>query len=322
MICSCPKCNATIELDHAQIPEEGVATNCAFCNVHIQFVRESFAKMAYYKAAQKSCFRCGNHLGHTLDCPFCHALYPDFFVAVDSSAVRRQTRERNRQHLIASFKGFKLSLPNFKASAAQKSHLKSIPQPVIGKQSAFGKIHLSRNMLVALVSLLLIAIIGSGGYTVYARQKAEQTYLEIFFKALYGIKSGADLSTKTHTKYVKELTSAQSSGLRMLPRATSDEEMRLTKVKTEVDKLIQQLNPPAEKFAKPYENLGKLNEQYGRLHALAISPPASLPALNEAIKTHGDSFSRQSKELKSSFTEEMADELKNAKQRYTILKDF
>ncbi len=321
MVCKCPKCNANIELDHTQIPDGGVATNCIYCKVHIQFVRESFARMAYYKAAQKSCFRCGKHLGTALHCPSCHTFYPDFFVAVDYAVVKRQTRERNRQSLIASFSGFKLSLPSFKSAGYYKPT--SAPSfSKSGADSMKSKFSLSRNMVVALVCLLVITAAGAVGYSVHARHKAEQVYLETFFKALYGIKSGADLGNKTYTKFVKELTVAQSSGLRVTPRATPDEEVRLNKVKTEVDKLILQLNPPPEKFAKPYENLVKLNQQYGKINSLALQPPPSLTVLNEAVKKQGDEFARQSQELKSSLNEELADELKNAKQRYKILNDF
>jgi hypothetical protein len=277
--------------------------------------------MAYYKAAQKSCFRCGKHLGTSLHCPSCHAFYPDFFVAVDSAVVKRQAREKNRQNLFASFSGFKLSLPSFKAAGAYKSA--SAPSlSKFGTDGLHSKFSLSRNMVVTLVCLFVITAAGTAGYSVYSRHKAEQIYLETFFKALYGVKSGADLGSKTCTKFIKELTSAQSSGLRVAPRATPDEEMRLNKVKTEVDKLILQLNPPPEKFAKPYENLGKLNQQYGKINSLALQPPSSLTAFNEAMKKQGDEFARQSQELKSSLTEEMADELKNAKQRYKILNDF
>jgi hypothetical protein len=305
-----------------QIPAAGMATKCTACNARLQVVRESFARMAYHKAEEKSCAQCGNSLGHTLHCPACGVVYPDFLVAADPAIIRRQARDRRRQHFLSSFQGISLSLPSFKSAGAEKATPRYSPQRATTSAKSSSAAASSRRIPILIVSLLVLAAIIGGGYTAYARHKAEQIYVQTYFKTLYGIKTGFDLCSKTNSKIAADWKSAMDGGRPFTPRLAADEEARLGKVKTEVEKILQQLNPPPEKFATSYEQLGKLNGRYAQLHNMTLSQSASLPALTDALGKYTTEFNKQAQELKASFSEEMTEEMKQARLKYKPLKDF
>jgi len=318
----CPKCNASIEHDHATIPNDGLATKCPACNARIQLVRESFAKMAYYQGSRKSCSNCGSQLGHSLHCPSCSVVYPDFFITADPADIRRQARERRQQSRFASFKGISFSLPEFKSRTSAQKTSSYTPQRVTPKTApSTAKPHAKRLPLLIILLIIIVAIAG-GGYTAYARIKLEKTYTESYFKALYGIKTGQELTIKLSSKIALDWKAAQDSGRVFAPKISPDEDIYIKNIKTEVDKLVNQLKPPAEKFAKANEKLIALNNQFAQSYTLAVAPPNSLAALSDGLAKTGEQFTKKSLELKSSLDAEMLNELKTAKQTYKVLKDF
>jgi predicted Zn finger-like uncharacterized protein len=319
----CPNCNTAIEQDHATIPSSGLMTKCPACNAKIQLVRESFAKMAYYRRENKSCATCGNQLGHSLHCPSCNAVYPDFFIAADPAAIRRQARESRKKARFTSFQDLNFSLPSFKSNAASKKSSSYTPQRVTTKTPARDTAKSSSTRIPVLIILFIVIIaITGGGYTAYARHKVEKAYTESYFKALNGIKTGQELATKLSSKLAADWKAAQDSGRPYAPKIAQDEEIYIKNIKSEVDKFVHQLKPPTERFEKANEKLIALNNQFAQSHTLAVAPPNSLAALTDASSKSGEQFKKTSQDLKASLDEEMQTELKIAKQTYKSLKDF
>ncbi|MBT0662878.1 hypothetical protein KI809_01085 [Geobacter pelophilus] len=321
MTCLCPKCGASIEMDHTGIPSEGLKTACPVCKARLQIVRESFARMAYGSSSGKSCASCGGQLGTGLNCTVCGVLYPDFFMAADPAVIKRHARELKRQQMLAVFKDVEFSLPSFKGSGAGKPKLAYSAKAVVkGSRAASG---MSRSLPALIGVIVLIVAVFGGGYVMYTKNKAEKMYVETYFKALYGIKTGNDLSTKVISRIATEWKSAQDSGRSFAPFPSAEDLTKLNKVKSEVEKIIaKQLADPPDKFAASREGLVKLNGQYGRLHALASTPPNSLPELNDAFGKASASFAESAKSLKSTLPEVMTAELENAKKKYKNLREF
>ena len=322
MTCLCPKCSAPIELDHSGIQNEGLKTDCPACSARLQIIRETFARRAYGSTSGKSCASCGGQLGAGLVCSDCGALYPEFFVAADPAVIRQQARELKRQRLIGAFKNIEISLPSIKGGRTVQS-VPGYDVRTVVKGSDYSTQAKTRSLISLIAGIVIVAAVLGGGYSIYATNKAEQLYVGTYFKALYGIKTGADLSAKVTGRIAADWKSAQDAGRSFSSFPSTEELNRLNKVKSEVDKMFaQQLAEPPKKLAASREGLMKLNEQYTRLHALATSPPKSLAELNDASGKASASFEQSAKSLKSTLPEEMSTELVNAKKKYKVLKDF
>ncbi|GAM07781.1 hypothetical protein OR1_00050 [Geobacter sp. OR-1] len=322
MTCSCPKCNAAIEFDHAGIPDEGASINCSACNARLKIVKESYARVAYGRLTEKSCSVCGTALGAGISCPKCGILYPDFFYAADPAVLKRKAREQKRQHMLALFKGVEFSLPSFK-SGAQKHAYTHVAKPEAKKTSPTPAGGSSNRMPMLVVCLIVVLAVSGGGYAFYAKKKAERMYVDTYFKALYGIKTGADLSIKVQSRIANDWKAAQDDGRSFSPLPATGEITRLNKVRSEVDKIVNnQLVKPPGKFAASRETLAKLNEQYARMQTLALSPPNSLSSMTDATEKAAADFAKTAKALKSTLPGEMAEELEKAKVKYKNLREF
>ncbi len=318
----CPKCTNPIEQNLESIPSEGLATKCPSCNARVQLVKVSFARMAYFKAGMKNCANCGNQLGHSLHCPSCRLIYPDFFIAADPAVIRRQAREQRQQRMFSSFQGLEFSFPDFKSRTSDSKKTGYNPQRAKKSDTQNGEKPRPTMPRKLIAALIIVAIIVGGGYTAYARHKAEQVYMASYFKALYGIQSGVEITIQLNSKMATDWKATQEAGKVYISRTMPDEEAQLVRVKSEVDKFVKQLTPPSAKFQKSQQSLIALNNQYNQIHNLAITPPSTLPALNAALTTSKAQLAKKSEELKSSLDEDMKAELLKAKQTYKVLKDF
>jgi hypothetical protein len=309
-------------MDHSGIQGEGTITNCSACNARLQIIRESFARMAYGSSSGKSCASCGGRLGAGINCSACGALFPDFFVAADPAVVKRQARERKRQQMMSVFRGIEFSFPDFKRSATVTA------KPVYTANTAtnsltFSSFAISGKLPKIIAGILLVAAISGGGYALYAKNKAEQLYVSNYFKALYAIKTGADISLMVTSRISSDWKVTQDSGGSFSALPSTDELSSLNKVKSKVDKMIgTELANPPEKFALSRDGLIKLNDQYSKLYVLASAPPKSLAELNSASQKASASFDEATRSLKSTLPEVMSAELVNAKKKYKNLKDF
>src|SRR5689334_11305119 len=88
MNCSCPKCSASIEVEIPLGTEEGTAGKCHECKAKFPVRRESFASRALWKPEEVSCAECGHRLGHSIFCPGCRTLFPDYIVFQPAKAGR------------------------------------------------------------------------------------------------------------------------------------------------------------------------------------------------------------------------------------------
>jgi len=306
MICACPKCAARNEVDLAEIPEGGTATNCTACKARFLITRESIAHRAYRKAENAHCAKCGNDLGSSLHCPSCGELYPDYFVAETPDVARKQVRK-----IVDAFSGLKdLSFEwgaKPKAVTGHTSRAKSVTPASREKSRKFA--------MVAAGVMLLVVVVASGGWF-YMQHKAQQQYAENYIKALYGVKSGMEYGLTACSKISEEMKSRGSA------RISPEDEIKMSKVKDEVDKIMQKLKDPPGKFGQANEKLTKLYEIYKSIYTLAISPAGS-PARISGVASKAESEFRQgTQELKSSLPEELSEALKKGKNKYRGLRDF
>lgn len=314
MTYSCPKCTAEIEFDLAQIPEEGTSSSCPQCNARFDLLRESFAGRALRKSGHLNCIKCGNRLGYTIHCRGCGAVYPDYLIAEPPDARRRRQARKRWE----SLKGFDFSFTSSQAASTGYS-----PQAQTAAISATNGANQTKKIIVAVMSVVVLIGVLVGGITKYKEYLAEKAYTESFFKALYCIKSGNDLSLTTCTKIATDMKTKLDSGRVVTPYTPPEDAAQLNKLKASTDKLMQQLKEPPPKLQKVNSSLTALNSAYTQAHVLAVAPPPlPLPAYIEASAKADSEFKRVAQEFKASLPQNLSKKLQQAKIKYKILKDF
>ncbi len=105
------------------------------------------------------------------------------------------------------------------------------------------------------MAVLLLAL--TGGITkLYFDNKAEQEYSKKFLVALYGIKSGADLSLEM----IENTTSGWQEVVEtsnIAPRTSKQDLDKLVKVKARIDQAMESLKESPEKFVESKNKLSQ-----------------------------------------------------------------
>lgn len=306
MICACPKCAVKNEVDLAEIPEGGTSTHCTACKTRFLITRESIAHRAYRKAEDAHCAKCGNDLGSSLHCPSCGELYPDYFVAEAPDVARKKIRK-----IVEAFSSLKdLSFEwGAKPKAVSGYASKARSATPVSREK-------SRKFAFAAVGVtLLAAVIVLGGWY-YMHQKAQQQYAENYIKALYGVKSGMEYGLTACSKISEEMKARGSA------RISPEDEIKMGKVKDEVDKIMQKLHDPPGRFDQANEKLVKLYEIYKSVHALAVSPAGSAARISGVASKAENEFKQGTQELKSGLPEELSEALKKGQSKYRGLRDI
>lgn len=309
MICSCPKCTNEIELDVAEIPEAGKPISCQACKARFEIVRESFAGRASRKAGEIYCIKCGNSLGHTLHCPGCDILYPDYYV-VETAEARRQ---KQRQKRWASIKELNFSFTADTTSIVAGGYS---PERSTGVAASPNVTKARRNMIVIVAGLAIVVALTASGVKMYKQHKLERKYAMFFTKTLYTIKSGTDYSLLVSDKTIKQ---ANDKGIL---RITAEDEASLNKVKGIADQHLQQLKEPPTKYTNANESFGKVYAAYAKLHSTVVAPSGTTQSFSDAVAQYDNNFRQAAKELKANLPEELSQDLKNATVKYKALADF
>jgi type II secretory pathway pseudopilin PulG len=302
MKCSCPKCDANIQVDLPHIPENGIATPCPECNSRFWINKESFACRALKKEGKLYCAQCSNELNHKIVCPSCGVLFPDFCVVQTSKPVKRQLKK-----------------PGVTVSFSLRPAQQKIPGiSTSGKTSSK-----SRKSLVTIVSLLmLVALLSAVGVVAYNKRKAEQEFTRYYILAVYGIKTGADLDLNQCAKLSADWRTKMTAGQNFQPRISPVDEARLTKVKVEVDIVMQRLDKSPKNFISANAKLAKLYGIYAQLHSLTLAPPSSLAGFTDSATKSENDFRQAVQEFKTALPTELLAEINKAKTKYKGLRDF
>ena len=316
MTCPCPKCTEPIEHELSYQSKDETPATCPSCKAKVIVLRESFARRAQRNASQIRCTACGSQLGHSINCPSCRALYPDYIVADTRDAVRKRKQGGTRKGL---FTGFELSL----GSSPKVGNTGYMPQRAVGTEftDASKATRARRNIAVVVVLVIVLAALAGGVIAFNSYQEAKR-YSGTYMKALFCIKSGTELSTQVSLKIAENWKKKQDAGERFQPRPSAEDEASLDKVKGNADKFLLLMQQPPAKFAAAHERLMKLNGIYGKANALALAPSGSPQAFSDsAIKLQND-FSQAAHELASTLPPLLAKELKTAQEKYVGMRDL
>jgi len=307
MTCSCPKCDAHIEVDLSRIPENGTLMPCPECKVRFWINKESYARRALVKEGQVYCDQCGKELDHKIVCAACGVMYPDYYLVQASKPPRRQVEKPNYFSMPLFFKPAR---PTYGYSYA----------PVVGKgrmEKAPAGFLMKRVGMVAIVALLAI---GLGSF--YLKMQAEQKYAKDYMRALYTIKTGTELSLKTCERITSDWKAKTDAGQNFVPRISEEEESRLNKVKEVTDLYMQKLNKPPKKYIINNEKLANLYGAYTKIHATAVAPSGSLSRFSDTTTKSQNDFNAALTALKENMPPALSNELKIAKTKYRGLQNI
>jgi len=306
MTCFCPKCDAQIEFDPADIPAEGAFNKCSECSTNFVIRKESFARRALHKSDNISCAECGSHPGASIYCQACHAIYPDFLVVETSSAAKKQLGK-----ILASLNVLK----NLKIGGSAKPSYERQTASPIKPGKAKGLSLPGQPAQIAAVIATIIIFAAAGGYYWY-QNKLETQYSRNYVRALFVIKTSRDFEIRVSNRLAAAMKTGAAAAL------TPDEQKSAAAGKTDVDMLIKRLGKVPKKFTASNDALIKLNESYAKLHSTVASPAGMSDTYLAAVKKTENDFIKVAGELKAGLPEKISTQLAESRKKYKQLQDF
>jgi hypothetical protein len=312
LTCSCPKCSVKIELELAPIDDGTVSYKCPECKAGYVLTRESFASRASRHAGEINCALCGGQLDHSQYCPSCKALYPEYYAAEPPDAAKK--RARQSRDLFSGIKNISFNWGSSKTATVDY-------QPVLLDSDAWKEepVGLKKTGIKAVVAAVVVVAVLVLGVMYYNHAQAKNQFVESYVMALYGIKTGSDMSLKVCRQLSAD---AAAKGMATPARILVDDENQINKIKAQTDKYLQKLKDPPGAFADANDKIQQLNALYGKLNAAALNPSGSTTVFDESVNKTEKEFLAAAETLKKSLTPELAEELKVAKTKYRGLAGF
>jgi hypothetical protein len=307
LTCTCPKCSVKIELELTPITEGTTSYKCPECKAGYVLTRESFARRASRHAGEINCTLCGGQLDHSQFCPSCKALYPEYYAAEFPGEAKK--RAHQSRDLFGGLRNFSFQWRSSKTTSHEYhpvlSDSEAWQEPV---SSGFSK----KTIVIGISAVTLLALIALG-VTYYNIVQARKQYVSSYVMALYGIKTGSDLSLKA----CKQISADGAVKGQTIPtRVSVDDENQLNKIKDQTDKYLKKLNNPPSAFADSNQKLQQLNALYNKLNSAAQNPTGTIQSFSELTQKTENEFQAAVETLKKSLTSELAEELKVAKLKY------
>jgi predicted Zn finger-like uncharacterized protein len=305
MTCSCPKCDAHIEVELSKVPVNGTFMPCPECKGRFWINKESYARRALVKEGQIYCDKCGKELGQKIVCAECGVMYPDYYLVQTSKPPRRQVEKPE------------LFSMSFSLKARPTYSYTYTPEVGKGYREKAPGVLMKRVGLAALVVLLAV---GLGAY--YLKMQAERVYAQDYMRALYTIKTGEDLSLKTCERISSDWKAKMNAGQNFVPRISAEEESRLNKVKEVTDRYMQKLNKPPKDFISNNEKLANLYGAYTKAHAIAAVPSGPLSRFTDSAAKSENEFNAALASLKENMPPALSKEFQIAKTKYRGLENI
>lgn len=308
MKCSCPKCNAGIDLGIQEIPAEGFFNKCPECSAGYLLKKESFARRALSRGNNITCAECGNELGPAIYCQNCHALYPDYYATEASSAAKKQLGK-----IIAI-----LGSINRLGKTRKITYHHEKYTPAATKLNVKGTKHTGKPLQLTVISLILLVLLCSGGYFYY-KNKLETSYCNKFISAVYIVKSAADLNINISKKISSDWKATQAP---LAPKLSPADQSSIKGAMSDVELIMKELPKTPKKYEANRASLDKLYGSYMKLQTLTLSPTGTADTFAETTRKLDGEFRANGSALKSGLPEKLADAFEHGKKKYKPLNDM
>lgn len=180
-----------------------------------------------------------------------------------------------------------------------------------------GRLPSAATWKMCIVALTALAVLGVALSSLW-RKNSEQQYLTNYVIALYGVRSGLELSGRTCSGIAADWQKDLDAGREVSNEVSRKESEDLATVKREIDLVMSKLKPAPEKFGGSNAKLREMYDIYLELHTLANRPfgtPKSMLSTVESLKA---GFRLKVRELKQNMPPELSDEIKKSAVKYDL----
>ncbi|HEX2767874.1 MAG TPA: hypothetical protein VHN12_01205 [Geobacteraceae bacterium] len=200
--------------------------------------------------------------------------------------------------------------------SSAKPGIYSLSAPIKAFPVILGK--MSQRVRVIALSLLLVSIVSLVAGIAQYRSHLKRHYLQNYVLALYGIKSGMEMTGRIcegkYKVWREGVSSASPASGAIDPRTLAD----LKSVKVEIDSIMVKVGDPPKEYNQAAGRLQDMYSIYDKINALIIKSPDSLSRHTPEIVAAGKSFSLEIENLKANMPVPLADEFRKAGQKYDL----
>ncbi len=246
------------------------------------------------------CPRCGKKQLLSYYCVSCRVAFAGYFTLDPEKSGHREERGNGDEGTGSAprKRSFRLLSPFL----ARLARLKSKPLRYRG-------IAASMAFLILFGSIILIR---------QNHVSSERRYLHNYVLALYGIRSGMELSSSICGSYTNTGNKDASPGLSLDGKINPEKKSDLDTIKHEVDSIMEEMGPPPEKLSGAAETLRKLCAVYKKQDVLANGPSGSVALYEREVDASRENFVRLLEDLKANLPGPLADELKKDGKKYDL----
>lgn len=170
---------------------------------------------------------------------------------------------------------------------------------------------------ICMLALTAIAVFGIS-LNSFWHKNSEQQYLTNYVIALYGIRSGLELSGRTCSDIAADWQKDLDAGREVSNDISRKESADLATVKREIDLVMSKLKPAPEKLGRSSAKLQEMYDIYLEVHTLANRPfgtPKSIMSTVDSLKTV---FRLKVRELKQIMPPQLSDEITKSAVKYDL----
>lgn len=170
---------------------------------------------------------------------------------------------------------------------------------------------------MCILALTAIAVLGIA-LSSFWHKDSEQQYLTNYVIALYGIRSGLELSGRTCSGIAADWQKDLDAGREVSNEVSRKESEDLATVKREIDLVMSKLKPAPAKFGGSHAKLQEMYDIYLQLHTLAnrpFGPPKDMLSTVESSRT---AFRLKVRELKQNMPPELSGEIGKSSAKYDL----
>jgi hypothetical protein len=253
-------------------------------------------------SADLYCPRCGKRQPFSCQCAFCRCVFSSFIDLGADTASR--------------------IIPQFEETvpSGDEHHGKEygLLAPIHDFLVRFRKAALWVRVITVYVILLLTISLAIGIDMYRHRHLYQGHYQHNYVLALYGIKSGMDMTDRVYQGKYKAWKYGVSEDAQSSIIIDSQTLADLHTVKDEIDRIMVEMGAPPEEYDQAAQILQKLYLTYEMMNSIIINSPDSLSHHKTEIDAARKDFFREIENLKANMPASLAEELKKAGQKYDL----
>uniref|UniRef100_C6E2X7 Uncharacterized protein n=1 Tax=Geobacter sp. (strain M21) TaxID=443144 RepID=C6E2X7_GEOSM len=180
-----------------------------------------------------------------------------------------------------------------------------------------GRVPSAARWKICILALTAIAVLGFA-LSSFWHKNSEQQYLTNYVIALYGIRSGLELSGRTCSDIAADWRKDLDAGREVSNEISRKESEDLATVKREIDLVMSKVKPAPEKFGGIGAKLQEMYDIYLEVHTLANMPFGTPKSIMSTVDGSKTGFRLKVQELKQSMPAQLSEEVRKSAVKYDL----